>query len=138
MDLGPDRFYRHILDQLTDGVYVLGRDRRIQYWNRAAERISGFRAEEVMGRAPPRRGASHHRAVLANLDRPALSHATDRLRILVEESRLVLGETMVRVTISAGATIVKPEDTIASAIERSDALLYRSKAAGRNRISCDP
>ena len=39
-----------IFDNLFDGVYVVDRDRRIVYWNRAAERITGYPAHEVTGR----------------------------------------------------------------------------------------
>ncbi len=45
----PD-FYKTILDNLFDGVYFVDRARRITYWNRGAERISGFGADEVLGR----------------------------------------------------------------------------------------
>lgn len=41
--------YKNILDEISDGVYCLDRDRRITYWNRAAERISGYKAEDVLG-----------------------------------------------------------------------------------------
>jgi len=39
-----------ILDSLSDGVYVCDRDRRIVYWSKAAERITGWRSEDVVGR----------------------------------------------------------------------------------------
>ncbi len=39
-----------ILDSLNDGVYATDRNRRIVYWNDAAERITGWSAEEVVGR----------------------------------------------------------------------------------------
>jgi phosphoserine phosphatase RsbU/P len=39
-----------ILDSLSDGVYVCDRDRRIVYWNKAAERITGWTPEDVVGR----------------------------------------------------------------------------------------
>lgn len=39
-----------ILENLTDGVYFVDTDRNITYWNKAAERITGFSATEVMGR----------------------------------------------------------------------------------------
>lgn len=42
--------YRKIIDNLRDGVYIVDRDRRIIYWNKAAERISGFSSEDVIGR----------------------------------------------------------------------------------------
>lgn len=39
-----------ILDQLGDGIYVTDKDRRIVFWSAAAERITGWKAEEVVGR----------------------------------------------------------------------------------------
>ncbi|MCC6527829.1 MAG: sensor domain-containing diguanylate cyclase [Polyangiaceae bacterium] len=45
----PERFYRDLLDGLTDGVYFVDRDRRITYWNHGAEVITGYRAAEVLG-----------------------------------------------------------------------------------------
>ncbi len=48
----PDKdFYRKILDNLFDGVYFVDRDRVITYWNKGAERITGYQAEQVLGRA---------------------------------------------------------------------------------------
>lgn len=44
----PDK-YRGLLDNLGDGVYIVDRKRRIRYWNPAAERISGFSRDEVVG-----------------------------------------------------------------------------------------
>jgi diguanylate cyclase (GGDEF)-like protein/PAS domain S-box-containing protein len=41
--------YRRIMENLPDGLYIVDTARRITYWNPAAERISGFSAEEVMG-----------------------------------------------------------------------------------------
>lgn len=43
-------FYKKLLDEFYDGVYFVDRDRVITYWNRGAERISGFTADEVVGR----------------------------------------------------------------------------------------
>jgi sigma-B regulation protein RsbU (phosphoserine phosphatase) len=40
-----------IIDCLNDGVYVCDRDRRITFWSKSAERITGWRAEDVLGRA---------------------------------------------------------------------------------------
>ncbi|MCX8043796.1 MAG: sensor domain-containing diguanylate cyclase [Desulfobacterota bacterium] len=41
--------YKDILDNLYDGVYFVDTDRKITYWNKAAERITGYAAEEVIG-----------------------------------------------------------------------------------------
>ena len=40
---------KQILDSLGDGVYVTDLDRKITYWNKAAERITGWKAEEILG-----------------------------------------------------------------------------------------
>jgi len=40
-----------ILDCLSEGVYVCDRERRIIYWSKSAERITGWRSEDVLGRA---------------------------------------------------------------------------------------
>jgi diguanylate cyclase (GGDEF)-like protein/PAS domain S-box-containing protein len=42
-------FYKQILDNASEGIYFVDRDRRITYWNRGAERISGYAASEVVG-----------------------------------------------------------------------------------------
>jgi diguanylate cyclase (GGDEF)-like protein/PAS domain S-box-containing protein len=45
-----DRFFKDLIDNLTEGVYFLDRARRITYWNRGAERLTGYLSEEVLGR----------------------------------------------------------------------------------------
>ena len=45
----PEMF-RLLLDNLHEGVYFVDTDRVIQYWNKGAERISGYSADEVTGR----------------------------------------------------------------------------------------
>jgi len=40
---------RHILEQMHEGVYVVDRDRRIVYWNAAAERLTGYGRGRVVG-----------------------------------------------------------------------------------------
>lgn len=42
-------FYKKLLDNLYDGVYFLDRERSIHYWNKSAERITGYSREEVEG-----------------------------------------------------------------------------------------
>ncbi len=44
-------FYKEIIDNLYDGVYFVDRDRVITYWNKGAERITGYSAEQTIGRA---------------------------------------------------------------------------------------
>ena len=42
-------FHQRLLEQLYEGVYFVDTQRRITYWNRAAERISGYNSEDVVG-----------------------------------------------------------------------------------------
>jgi diguanylate cyclase (GGDEF)-like protein/PAS domain S-box-containing protein len=54
LDVG---FLRQLLDEMHAGVVVLDRDHRIVYWNRGAERITGYSASEALGRRScPARG----------------------------------------------------------------------------------
>jgi len=46
-----DNFYEEILNSLRDGIYYLDRDRTITYWNRGAEKITGYTADQVVGRS---------------------------------------------------------------------------------------
>lgn len=41
--------YETLLDQLHDGIYFLDGERRITYWNKGAERITGHDRAEVVG-----------------------------------------------------------------------------------------
>lgn len=43
--------YKKIVEIINDGLYVVDKDRVITYWNHAAERITGFRADEVVGKS---------------------------------------------------------------------------------------
>lgn len=43
--------YETILENLNDGLYFVDKNRVITFWNKAAEKISGFSAEEVIGRS---------------------------------------------------------------------------------------
>jgi len=50
MDLEKDSF-KKILENLHEGLYLVDRDGVITYWNKAAEQISGFSANEVVGKS---------------------------------------------------------------------------------------
>jgi len=43
-------FYWQLLDTLKDGVYFSDSRRKVTYWNKAAEEITGFRSAEVLGK----------------------------------------------------------------------------------------
>jgi phosphoserine phosphatase RsbU/P len=48
-ELTPSNLPNLVLDSLGEGVYICDLDRRILYWNKAAERITGWSASEVVG-----------------------------------------------------------------------------------------
>ena len=48
--LWDDAVFRQLIDGLSEGVYFLDRSRRVTYWNQGAERLTGYRADEVLGR----------------------------------------------------------------------------------------
>jgi len=42
--------FKHIMDSLLHGLYVTDQELRITYWNQAAEKVTGYKAEEVLGK----------------------------------------------------------------------------------------
>ena len=48
--LDDPSIHKHLLDELFDAVYFVDTERRIQYWNRAAEMLSGYGQKDVLGR----------------------------------------------------------------------------------------
>ena len=44
-----EEFYRDVFDRLSDGVYFVTPTRQITFWNAAAERITGYQRQEVLG-----------------------------------------------------------------------------------------
>lgn len=44
-----EALYRDIVENMSDGIYFVDRGRRITYWNKGAERITGYAAGEVVG-----------------------------------------------------------------------------------------
>src|ERR1700689_1803895 len=47
--LRDGELHKALLDHLEAGIYMVDRGRRILYWNRGAEQISGFLAQDVAG-----------------------------------------------------------------------------------------
>ena len=51
--------YLQIINNLRDGIYYVDRERRILFWNQAAEEITGFSAEEIVGKECHCSGLNH-------------------------------------------------------------------------------
>ncbi|URA09746.1 sensor domain-containing diguanylate cyclase [Thermospira aquatica] len=44
-------FFKKLFDHLTEGAYILDKNRRIILWNKAAEKITGYSVSEVIGKS---------------------------------------------------------------------------------------
>jgi diguanylate cyclase (GGDEF)-like protein/PAS domain S-box-containing protein len=82
-------------------------------------------------------GGEEFIALLINVHQQELRSIAERARSLVEVSGLVRGPDVIRVTVSIGATVGEPDDTLGKVVKRADRLMYRSKARGRNCVSTD-
>lgn len=74
-------------------------------------------------------------AVFPGVDEETLTMVSERMRMLVEMAAVRIDGLELRVTVSAGATRVLPDETVNDMIRRADRLLYQSKSEGRNRVS---
>ena len=48
--MSNETLYLSIINNLRDGVYFVDADRTIQFWNKAAEEITGYTTEEIVGK----------------------------------------------------------------------------------------
>jgi PleD family two-component response regulator len=56
---------------------------------------------------------------------------------MIERMSVFTGESVIKVTISAGATLSRPDDSTESLIRRADKLMYQSKTTGKNKITVE-
>jgi len=94
---------------------------------------SNLRAHDLLGRY----GGEEFVAIITHVDMAQLHTFADRLRLLVEKSSHDTEYGSIRATVSIGATVLRPEDTVETAITRADLFMYNSKISGRNRVSLD-
>jgi len=46
----PEEYYKNLLDKLFDGILCVDQDKAITFWNKSAERITGYPLNDVAGR----------------------------------------------------------------------------------------
>jgi len=81
-------------------------------------------------------GGEEFLITLVNIQRDSvLLFVANKLRALVENSGLSHDGNHLRVTVSIGATLAAPQDTMDSLVKRADELMYRSKTKGGNHVS---
>jgi diguanylate cyclase (GGDEF)-like protein/PAS domain S-box-containing protein len=79
-------------------------------------------------------GGEEFLVLLRNADRRNLRRVAEKLRLLVESSVFWVMGDPVRVTLSGGAAMARPGDSLAELVDRADRLMYRAKRAGKNRV----
>lgn len=143
-DLDPSVLL-HTLDSLADGAYVTDTGRRILHWNRAAEEITGWPAQEVVGR-------TCHDNILVHIDkdgrrlcgkescplhRAIVTGGRSRVPIVVYAQRRDGGRVPVEVTVSpirdGGGQIIGGVETFRDMTEML-AELERAKAIQRRAM----
>jgi len=98
---------------------------------------SGLRSYDFLGRW----GGEEFVAILANVNQDEMVEIAERVRMLVETSLFFLDEndrkieSAIRVTVSVGGAMAQPGETLETLLQRADQNMYKSKAAGRNRIT---
>ncbi|TLN00500.1 diguanylate cyclase [bacterium] len=97
-----------------------------------AASISGvLRRDDLLARW----GGEEFIVLLCDVDSALLERIAQRIRVFIQRSFVVLGEDKVSFTASLGATLARHDDTPQSLIARADALMYRGKQAGRNKVT---
>ena len=97
-----------------------------------AKAMSGcLRASDVLGRW----GGDEFLVILPGITKDILAHTSERCRARVARSTVPVEGSQIQVTISVGAAMDTPGDSVESLLKRADQHLYRSKQSGRNRAS---
>jgi diguanylate cyclase (GGDEF)-like protein/PAS domain S-box-containing protein len=97
----------------------------------AATLAQNMRTSDVIGRW----GGDEFLAILYDVTSiEAFKFILEKMRVLVECSRLDLDEANIQVTISLGASLLRKSDSAESVFRRVDSLMYQSKQAGRNQM----
>jgi len=92
---------------------------------------SSLRKDDVIGRL----GGEEFVILFSNVDSDGLSVVSEKIRFLVETSKLRLPTQDIAITISIGSTLVTESDSGAVMLQRADHLMYRSKKTGKNRVT---
>lgn len=110
------------------------------YGHQVGDRVLKFVANTLIANSRPfdlygRWGGEEFVGVIRGVDLPELERVGERMRMLVESSYLMHNDCPLRVTISAGATLIREGDSRESLIRRADRMMYESKKNGRNRLT---
>lgn len=92
-----------------------------------------LRSGDEVGRV----GGEEFLAIIRDADEKKLRTVAEKLRIMILNSLIVVGEQVLQITVSIGATMLRAGETSERAIQRADEMMYSSKKNGRNRVTID-
>jgi diguanylate cyclase (GGDEF)-like protein/PAS domain S-box-containing protein len=99
----------------------------------AATLRSSSRPFDVFGRW----GGEELVGIIRHISSESLTAIGNRYRLLIEKSNIMLKGKPLGVSVSIGATMIRPEDSAETVINRADSLMYQSKINGRNMLTSD-
>jgi diguanylate cyclase (GGDEF)-like protein len=82
-------------------------------------------------------GGEEFVAIVFNVDQARLAALAENIRVLVSRSTVIVDGAEINVTVSIGATLMRPGDDRESLVVRADTLMYRSKSEGRDRVTTE-
>jgi diguanylate cyclase (GGDEF)-like protein len=83
-------------------------------------------------------GGEEFMAIVSNSNDTILQELSERCRSLIASSSIFLNGVTINVTVSIGATSVRPGEALEDVLGRADKLLYDSKNRGRNTVTHAP
>lgn len=90
-----------------------------------------MRSNDFIGRW----GGEEFVIIFSNVDLNGVRVASEKVRHLIETSKVRTQDRNIQATISIGATISIETDTAESIVKRADNLMYISKINGKNKVS---
>ena len=113
-----------------------------KYGHDTGDRMLVTVAQALQSQARPfdvigRWGGDEFCVLVVHAGREQLRPIAERYRVVIEQSSFQKGSEVVRGTVSVGATLAMPDDSVDTLYRRVDQLMYRSKAAGRNCLTVD-
>lgn len=93
---------------------------------------TSLRTYDVLGRY----GGEEFLIVMPGIDIATIRPVAERLRVAVNQEPIMLTASPISISISLGATVLKPDKNtdVETLIRRADTALYTAKNGGRNRV----
>jgi diguanylate cyclase (GGDEF)-like protein len=92
---------------------------------------TNLRVSDLAGRW----GGDEFLVAVAGHDQAQLEATANKLKMLVERSEYGADGSVTAISVSVGAVMARPDDTIENLLDRGDALMYRDKEQGRTRTA---